>query len=106
MKSYFKSPVCSIGFGIDFGTSNSAAAMFDGNKVSMIDLSEQVFMPSATYIDKDFINYTGDEAIARLVPRMNLILRKSSDMRSMILVCPGDFLGEQNDCWAMLLMRG
>ena len=33
MKSYFKSPVRSIGFGIDFGTSNSAAAMFDGGEV-------------------------------------------------------------------------
>ena len=85
MKSYFKSPVRSIGFGIDFGTSNSAAAMFDGNEVSMIDLSEQVFMPSATYIDKDFINYTGDEAIEEYI----------SANRGRTVELAGELLGEE-----------
>ena len=85
MKSYFKSPARSIGFGIDFGTSNSAAAMFDGNEVSMIDLSEQVFMASATYIDKDFINYTGDEAIEEYI----------SANRGRTVELAGELLGEE-----------
>ena len=54
----------SIGVGIDYGTSNSAAAIFDGSKVHLVQLERHsVIMPSATYIDKDFQISTGQGAI-------------------------------------------
>ena len=53
-----------IGIGIDYGTSNSAAAIFDGTKVHLVQLERHsVIMPSATYIDKDFQISTGQSAI-------------------------------------------
>ncbi|MEC9191631.1 MAG: hypothetical protein VYC52_03710, partial [Pseudomonadota bacterium] len=43
-----------IGIGVDFGTSNSAAAVYDGERIHLIPLEETaVVMPSATYIDKE-----------------------------------------------------
>ena len=42
-----------LGVGIDFGTSNSAAAVFDGETVSLVQLEvDDPIMPSATYIDQ------------------------------------------------------
>ena len=53
-----------IGIGIDYGTSNSAAAVFDGTKVCLVKLERHsVIMPSATYIDKGFQISTGQDAI-------------------------------------------
>jgi len=53
-----------LGVGIDFGTSNSAAAIFDGRRVVMVALEgEQPIMPSATYIDRNFQITTGQSAI-------------------------------------------
>jgi len=52
------------GVGVDFGTSNSAAAIFDGRKVTMVQLETgSTIMPSASYIDRDFVTCTGQEAI-------------------------------------------
>ena len=59
------------GIGIDFGTSNSAAAIFDGTRVIMVPLEEnQPIMPSATYIDRNFQITTGQSVRvgAMLVP--------------------------------------
>lgn len=54
----------SIGIGVDYGTSNSAAAVFDGNKLHLIQLeTHSKVMPSATYIDRDFKISTGQGAI-------------------------------------------
>lgn len=53
-----------FGIGIDFGTSNSAAAVFDGEQVYLVQLSEQnPIMPSANYIDRDFTTTIGQKAI-------------------------------------------
>ena len=53
-----------LGIGIDYGTSNSAASIFDGNKIHLVKLeSDTEIMPSATYIDKDYQIITGQEAI-------------------------------------------
>lgn len=52
------------GIGIDYGTSNSAAAIFDGEKIHLVKLeSDSWVMPSATYVDKDFRITTGQQAI-------------------------------------------
>ena len=53
-----------IGIGVDFGTSNSVAAHYDGTRVRIVDLGcGSRSMPSATYLDKNFLAVTGHEAI-------------------------------------------
>lgn len=53
-----------LGVGVDFGTSNSVAAVFDGDQVSLIRLETDGFiMPSATYIDRNLQITTGQGAI-------------------------------------------
>lgn len=52
------------GIGIDFGTSNSAAAWFDGEKVHLVNLEPSAaIMPTATHIDRDLLSVTGDAAV-------------------------------------------
>ncbi len=52
------------GVGIDFGTTNSTAAIFDGEAVTLIDLQNgSPVMPSATYIDRDLQTQVGQQAI-------------------------------------------
>ena len=53
-----------VGIGIDYGTSNSTAAVFNGDKVYLIPLEEHTsVMPSATYVDRHFQIQTGQSAI-------------------------------------------
>lgn len=53
-----------IGIGIDYGTSNSVAAVFDGRKVVMVPLENgATVVPSAIYIDRQFQITTGQAAI-------------------------------------------
>ncbi len=69
-----------IGVGIDFGTTNSAAAVFDGDVVQLIRLEagsadagtqaqehDAEIMPSATYIDRALQTRTGRDAIDRYI---------------------------------------
>lgn len=57
-----------IGIGIDYGTSNSAAAIFDGHDIHLIQLeNHSKVMPSATYIDRDFKISTGQNAINQYI---------------------------------------
>lgn len=57
-----------IGIGIDFGTSNSAAAVFDGQSLRLVDLEEDsAILPSATYIDRALRTRTGRSAIERYI---------------------------------------
>ncbi len=66
-----------VGVGFDFGTSNSAAAIFDGETTTLIDLETPAvqggaertaaIMPSATYIDRDLQTLTGRAAIERYI---------------------------------------
>jgi len=57
-----------IGIGVDFGTSNSAAAVFDGERVTFarLDAGSDI-MPSALYLDRDLQRLTGQAAIDRYV---------------------------------------
>lgn len=57
-----------VGVGIDFGTTNSAAAVFDGERVVLVALEgDEAIMPSATYIDRDLKTLTGQAAIDRYI---------------------------------------
>ena len=59
-----------VGVGIDFGTTNSVAATFDGEQVRLASLEvpgPEAIMPSATYIDRDLHTRTGREAIDRYI---------------------------------------
>lgn len=57
-----------LGVGIDFGTTNSAAALFDGETVTLVQLERaSPIMPSATYIDRDLKTLTGEIAIERYI---------------------------------------
>ena len=59
-----------VGVGVDFGTSNSAAALFDGNTITLVQLeTDNAIMPSASYIDRDFVTCTGQEAIDTYISR-------------------------------------
>ena len=52
-----------LGVGIDFGTTNSTAAVFDGERVSLVKLETgNPIMPSATYIDRELQTQTGQTA--------------------------------------------
>jgi hypothetical chaperone protein len=56
------------GAGFDFGTSNSAAALFDGRQVQIVKLEHSTaVMPSACYIDTQFQVETGEQAIRRYI---------------------------------------
>ncbi len=56
------------GIGIDFGTSNSAAAVFDGTEVRMIEIEPGAqTVPTAIHIDRDFQTMTGSTAIESYV---------------------------------------
>lgn len=53
-----------IGVGVDFGTTNSAAALFDGTTLRMVPLEpDSDIMPSAVYIDRQLQITTGQAAI-------------------------------------------
>jgi hypothetical chaperone protein len=56
------------GVGIDFGTTNSAVAVYDGSEVRLVQLErEGAIMPSATYIDRELQTSTGQSAIDRYI---------------------------------------
>lgn len=53
-----------IGIGIDFGTSNSVAAVYDGKKVHIVDFGDgKRSLPSAHYLDANYVSTTGQEAL-------------------------------------------
>jgi hypothetical chaperone protein len=60
--------VSRIGIGIDFGTTNTAAAVYDGERVTLVELDPPAqIMPSATYIDSELQTLTGQAAIDRYI---------------------------------------
>lgn len=57
-----------VGIGIDFGTSNSVAAIYDGETLQLVALGPAgAIIPSATYIDRTFATSVGQEAIDRYI---------------------------------------
>lgn len=57
-----------IGVGIDFGTSNSAVAWFDGSRVRLVSIEqEKKFLPTAIHLDREYRSRTGASAIQQYV---------------------------------------
>ena len=62
-----------IGVGIDFGTSNSAAAWYDGSVVRLVMLEPSKvgegkdIMPTATHIDRDLQTSIGETAVTQYI---------------------------------------
>jgi hypothetical chaperone protein len=57
-----------IGIGLDFGTSNSAAACYDGTRVQMVSLEDHdVVMPTATHLDRQLATLTGEDAVSQYI---------------------------------------
>ena len=57
-----------IGVGIDFGTTNSVVATFDGHEIRHVNLeNNNVVMPSATYISRRLHFTVGQRAIDRFI---------------------------------------
>ncbi len=57
-----------IGVGLDFGTSNSAAAWYDGQTVRMVRLEKtDDIMPTATHIDTELQTLIGEAAVIQYI---------------------------------------
>ncbi len=57
-----------IGVGLDFGTSNSAAASYDGTRVYMVRLEDaEAIMPTATHLDRELVTLTGVAAVNQYI---------------------------------------
>lgn len=57
-----------IGVGIDFGTSNSVAAWYDGQRIRLVSLENQnTVMPTATHLDRELITTTGESAVKQYI---------------------------------------
>ena len=57
-----------IGIGLDFGTSNSTAAWFDGSELHHVRLEPTgPVMPTAIHLDRGYVALTGSEAVKRYV---------------------------------------
>src|ERR1700735_2502585 len=57
-----------IGVGVDFGTSNSTAAWFDGTTLrGVAGEAASAILPTAIHLSREFVGSTGSEAIDRYV---------------------------------------
>ncbi len=57
-----------IGVGIDFGTSNSAAAWYDGESVHLVQLEpDDNITPTATHLNRELATKTGQEAVFQYI---------------------------------------
>ena len=57
-----------LGIGIDYGTSNSAAAWFDGENIHLVNLEEDaIVMPTACHLDRDLRVKTGQAAVMQYI---------------------------------------
>ena len=57
-----------IGIGLDFGTSNSAAAYFDGDKIQLISLDKSdAIMPTALHLNRNLSTATGSAAVSQYI---------------------------------------
>ena len=79
------------GVGIDFGTSNSAAAWFDGENVRMVQLEAlDEIMPTATHLDRDLAVKTGNAAVLQYIEEnRNRVVELTSEVIAKTAVVTG-----------------
>ena len=87
--------------GLDFGTSNSTAAWFDGAELHLVELEASgPVLPTAVHLDREFACLTGVAAIERYVEenrgrRVELVAELIGEAAGAIdEVSPGDITGE------------
>ena len=57
-----------VGIGVDFGTSNSTVAWFDGTTLRCVAVeASSAILPTAIHLSREFVGSTGSEAIDRYV---------------------------------------
>jgi hypothetical chaperone protein len=57
-----------IGVGVDFGTSNSTVAWFDGRQLRFVEIeTNSPILPAAIHLSKEYEGTTGAAAIERYV---------------------------------------
>ena len=57
-----------VGLGIDFGTSNSAVAWFDGNEVVLLELDgSNSIMPTALHLNRELSTTVGQSAVEKYI---------------------------------------
>ncbi len=57
-----------IGVGVDFGTSNSTIAWFDGRDLHLVSLDgDNPILPSAIHLNREFVPLTGGAAVTQYV---------------------------------------
>ena len=57
-----------VGVGVDFGTSNSTVAWFDGRQVHLVRIDAGgPILPTAVHLDREYAGLTGNDAIERYV---------------------------------------
>ena len=57
-----------IGVGVDFGTSNSTVAWFDGTSLRFVRVeADSAILPTAIHLSRDYVGTTGTAAIDRYV---------------------------------------
>lgn len=90
-----------VGVGIDFGTSNSTAAWFDGKQLHFVRLEAAgPVLPTAVHLDREYAALTGLAAVERYVEenrgrRVELVAEVIGEAASAIgQVGPGDITGE------------
>ena len=83
-----------VGVGVDFGTSNSAAAWFDGEKVRLVKLDPAaVLMPTATHLDRNLAVATGQPAVDQYIDEnQDRIVELTAEV-----IAKSDFLIEAGD---------
>jgi molecular chaperone DnaK (HSP70) len=77
-----------VGIGVDFGTSNSTVAWFDGTTLRCVAVeASSAILPTAIHLSREFVGSTGSEAIDRYVEEntARLVHLGARDSRSGIL---------------------
>jgi len=81
-----------IGVGVDFGTTNSTIAWFDGERLHVVQFAGGgAILPTAIHLSRDYVGTTGVEAIERYV------LENSARLVHMVPEILGQSAGEITD---------
>ena len=80
------------GVGIDFGTSNSAAAWYDGEQVRLVSLEDKAaIMPTAIHLDRKLATLVGEAAVSQYIEEnRDRIVELTSEVIARSTIVTGD----------------